>query len=65
MPCAPSVPLEQYAYNETRYRMLQQTDAHRAEALMSEAKHDVQERWKHYQQLAVATTDGLKIEDRR
>jgi pyruvate-ferredoxin/flavodoxin oxidoreductase len=62
---APSVPLEQYAYNETRYRMLQQTDAHRAEALMSEARHDVQERWKLYQQLAAAPTDGLKIEDRR
>jgi pyruvate-ferredoxin/flavodoxin oxidoreductase len=42
---APSVPLEQYAYNETRYRMLQQTDADRAETLMREARHDVQERW--------------------
>jgi pyruvate-ferredoxin/flavodoxin oxidoreductase len=67
---APSVPLEHYAYNETRYRMLQQTDAGRAEALMSEARRDVQERWNRYQQLAVAMTNGTedrgsKIEDRR
>jgi pyruvate-ferredoxin/flavodoxin oxidoreductase len=61
---APSVPLEQYAYNETRYRMLQQTDATRAEALMREARHDVQERWKIYQQLAATTTNGSRIEDR-
>jgi pyruvate-ferredoxin/flavodoxin oxidoreductase len=66
---APSVPLEQYAYNETRYRMLQQTDAERAEALMREARHDVQERWKMYQQLAAVTTNSSedrrsKIEDR-
>jgi hypothetical protein len=49
--------------------MLQQSDAHRAESLMSEARHDVQERWKLYQQLAAATTNGSedrrsKIEDR-
>jgi pyruvate-ferredoxin/flavodoxin oxidoreductase len=42
---APSIPLEQYTYNETRYRMLQQSDAERADALMHEAKHDVRERW--------------------
>jgi pyruvate-ferredoxin/flavodoxin oxidoreductase len=61
---APSVPLEQYAYNETRYRMLEQSDAERAEALMREARRDVQERWKLYQQLAATTTNGSKIEDR-
>jgi pyruvate-ferredoxin/flavodoxin oxidoreductase len=61
---APSVPLEQYAYNETRYRMLEQSDAERAEALMREARRDVQERWKLYQQLAATTTDGSTIEDR-
>jgi pyruvate-ferredoxin/flavodoxin oxidoreductase len=60
---APSVPLEQYAYNETRYRMLQQTDAHRAETLMREARHDVQKRWKHYQERLRPTV--LKIENRR
>jgi pyruvate-ferredoxin/flavodoxin oxidoreductase len=58
---APSVPLEQYAYNETRYRMLQQSDSVRAEALMHEAQHDVQERWKRYQRLAAATTNGSEV----
>jgi pyruvate-ferredoxin/flavodoxin oxidoreductase len=65
---APSLPLEQYAYNETRYRMLQQSDAERAEALMREARHDVQERWKLYQQMAETQTNGkpLNVEgDRR
>ena len=34
----PSIPLEQYAYNETRYRMLKQSDPARAEELMREAE---------------------------
>ncbi|HEX5691981.1 MAG TPA: thiamine pyrophosphate-dependent enzyme, partial [Roseiflexaceae bacterium] len=55
---APSIPLEQYAYNETRYRMLAQSDAKRAEMLLHEAKDAVRERWAHYQQLAAATTNG-------
>ena len=49
---APTLPLEQYAYNETRYRMLLQSDAQRAATLMEEAKQDVQHRWQQYQQLA-------------
>jgi len=49
---APSIPLEQYAYNETRYRMLLQSNEERAESLMKQAKQDVQERWHQYQQLA-------------
>ncbi|HEU5375008.1 MAG TPA: hypothetical protein VFV38_06195 [Ktedonobacteraceae bacterium] len=40
---APTLPLEQYAYNEARYRMLLQSDEPCAEALMAWAKHDVQE----------------------
>ncbi|TME06336.1 MAG: pyruvate:ferredoxin (flavodoxin) oxidoreductase [Chloroflexi bacterium] len=49
---APSIPLEQYAYNETRYRMLLQSNEERAEALMKLAKHDVQERWDRYHEMA-------------
>jgi pyruvate-ferredoxin/flavodoxin oxidoreductase len=49
---APSLPLEEYAYHETRYRMLLQSDEQRAEALMQAAKHDVQERFAQYQDLA-------------
>ena len=49
---APSVPLEQYVYNETRYRMLQQSDEHRAEELLAQAKQNIKARWAHYQELA-------------
>jgi pyruvate-ferredoxin/flavodoxin oxidoreductase len=48
----PTIPLEQYAYNETRYRMLLQSDEKRAEELMQAAKHDVHARWQHYRELA-------------
>jgi pyruvate-ferredoxin/flavodoxin oxidoreductase len=48
----PSVPLEQYAYNETRYQMLRQSDPERAEALLDQAKHDISQRWDLYRQLA-------------
>jgi pyruvate-ferredoxin/flavodoxin oxidoreductase len=48
----PSIPLEQYVYNETRYRMLTQSDEARAEMLLKEAKQDVKTRWQFYQQMA-------------
>ena len=48
----PSIPLEQYAYNETRYRMLTQSDHQRADLLLDLAKHDVQAQWHRYQDLA-------------
>jgi len=44
--------VEEYAYNETRYRMLLQSDEARAEMLMHEAKSDVAKRWNLYQQMA-------------
>jgi pyruvate-ferredoxin/flavodoxin oxidoreductase len=49
---APSIPLEQYAYNETRYRMLVQSDPARAETLMNEARQDVQANWQRYTDMA-------------
>src|SRR6266516_3232660 len=48
----PTVPLEEFAYNETRYRMLLQSSETRADTLMQLAKEDVKRRWDHYQQLA-------------
>ncbi|MEO8954709.1 MAG: pyruvate:ferredoxin (flavodoxin) oxidoreductase [Ktedonobacteraceae bacterium] len=48
----PTIPLEQFAYNETRFRMLLQTDEKRAEALMKLAQQDVRDRWFHYHELA-------------
>src|SRR6266699_1994071 len=54
----PAIPLEQYAYNETRYRMLLQSDEKRAEELMQAAKHDVQARWQQYRELAEEHHNG-------
>ena len=49
---APSIPLEQYAYNETRYRMLAQSDPARAAELLHEAQQDVQANWQRYHDMA-------------
>ena len=48
----PTISLEKFAYNETRFRMLLQSNEERAESLMKLAQHDVRERWHHYQDLA-------------
>jgi len=48
----PTIPVSQYAYNETRYRMLMQSDEQRAEALMKKAENDAKGRWELYQQMA-------------
>jgi pyruvate-ferredoxin/flavodoxin oxidoreductase len=49
---APSIPLEQYIYNETRYTMLRQAHPEHAKLLLEEAQQDVNERWKRYESLA-------------
>ncbi|MFZ3069714.1 MAG: pyruvate:ferredoxin (flavodoxin) oxidoreductase [Anaerolineaceae bacterium] len=49
---APSIKVSEYAYNETRYRMLLQSDEARAELLMKEAQEDATRRWSLYQQMA-------------
>ncbi len=54
----PSVPVEEYAYNETRYRMLLQSDESRAESLMKLAREDAIRRWKLYQQMAAIQYNG-------
>jgi pyruvate-ferredoxin/flavodoxin oxidoreductase len=54
----PTIPLNEYAYNETRYRMLVQSDEARAELLMGEAKKFLAKRWATYQQMAAAQTQG-------
>jgi pyruvate-ferredoxin/flavodoxin oxidoreductase len=48
----PTIRIEEYAYNETRYRMLLQSDETRAEALMKLAREDAKSRWQLYQQMA-------------
>jgi pyruvate-ferredoxin/flavodoxin oxidoreductase len=54
----PTTPLEDYVYNETRYRMLLQSDEARAEFLLKEAKQDVKSRWDYYQQMAAMHFNG-------
>ncbi len=49
---APSMPVSEYAYNETRYRMLVNKDEVRAEKLMTEANEEARLRWERLQRLA-------------
>jgi pyruvate-ferredoxin/flavodoxin oxidoreductase len=54
----PSIPVSQYAYNETRYRMLLHGNEQRAEELMKLAQKDVQGRWALYSQMAAMHYDA-------
>ncbi|MEJ2615404.1 MAG: thiamine pyrophosphate-dependent enzyme [Ignavibacteriaceae bacterium] len=45
------IPLKDYAYMETRYKMLTKTHPDRAEKLLEEAQKDVEDRWKTYEGL--------------
>jgi pyruvate-ferredoxin/flavodoxin oxidoreductase len=49
---APKIPLKEYAYNETRFKMLTQSKPEEAERLLVLAQRDVEERWRMYEQLA-------------
>ena len=48
----PTVAVKDYAYNETRYRMLVQSDEARAEMLMNEAGEFAARKWELYKQMA-------------
>ena len=63
----PTIPVQEYAYNETRYRMLLQSDEQRADKLMNEARGDVAKRWELYKQMAeleYLTANGIKKEEK-
>ncbi len=60
---APSLPLEQYAYNETRYRMLALSDPARAAKLMEQAQGDVTRHWEEYRELADEPAPALHPHD--
>jgi pyruvate-ferredoxin/flavodoxin oxidoreductase len=49
---APSLPLDEYMYGETRFRTLQKSDPERAAMLLAQAKQDVLGRYHIYKQLA-------------
>ena len=49
---APSIPLEDYIYNENRYNILRKTIPDEAAKLLVEAQEDVNRRWKIYEHMA-------------
>ena len=55
---APSLPLEKYIYNETRYKMLTLSKPEVAAALLEEAQGDVIKKWHLYEQLAAMNYSG-------
>jgi pyruvate-ferredoxin/flavodoxin oxidoreductase len=57
---APSVELEKYIYNETRYTMLTRSAPEKAKKLLAEAKEDVASRWSLYEHLSKAPAAEAK-----
>ena len=55
---APSMPLKDYAYNETRYTMLVKSKPELAARLMELAQKDVDTRWQKYEQIASLDYSG-------
>jgi pyruvate-ferredoxin/flavodoxin oxidoreductase len=45
---APTIPIKQYAYNETRYTMLAHSHPEAARRLLEEAQEDARARWRLY-----------------
>ena len=48
----PSIPLEKYVYQETRYTMLKRSDPEAAKELLKLAQEDVQQQWRVYENRA-------------
>ena len=49
---APKIPLKDYAYRETRYKILSTVDPERAEKLIEQAQEDVNKQWESYERMA-------------
>jgi pyruvate-ferredoxin/flavodoxin oxidoreductase len=56
----PSIPVKDFAYNETRYRMLLQSNEERAGELLKLAQEDANTRWVKYSQMAAADYSQMK-----
>jgi pyruvate-ferredoxin/flavodoxin oxidoreductase len=54
----PKISFTDYAYQETRYKVLRTIDKAAATRLAEEAQHDVDSRWRLYEQLASMKTEG-------
>jgi pyruvate-ferredoxin/flavodoxin oxidoreductase len=60
---APSLPLEKYVYNETRYTMLAHSDPAAARRLLALAHADVLDRWRFYEHWASVPGPAATGED--
>jgi pyruvate-ferredoxin/flavodoxin oxidoreductase len=49
---APSIPVKDYAYSETRYKMLSLSQPEQAKKLIELAQNDAKARYQYYLQLA-------------
>jgi pyruvate-ferredoxin/flavodoxin oxidoreductase len=55
---APSIPLKNFIYNETRYTMLVKSNPEHAKVLLQEAEDDVAKSWKLYDYMAHEPFNG-------
>jgi pyruvate-ferredoxin/flavodoxin oxidoreductase len=62
---APSLPLEKYVYNETRYTMLVRSDAEAAKQLLQLAQEDVNTRWRLYENWAAMLVNAAEKEAKK
>ncbi|HUT60218.1 MAG TPA: pyruvate:ferredoxin (flavodoxin) oxidoreductase [Phycisphaerae bacterium] len=58
----PSLPFQDYAYKETRYKMLTATNPQAAKELIEFAEKDALSRWQMYKQMAAVQHDAPKPE---
>ncbi len=61
----PRIPLEEYVYNELRYRMLRNADPAEAERLLGLAQEAVAQRWQTYEEMATRGADRFAADPRR
>ncbi len=61
----PRIPLEEYVYNELRYRMLRNADPAEAERLLGLAQEAVDQRWQTYEEMATRGADRFAADPRR
>jgi pyruvate-ferredoxin/flavodoxin oxidoreductase len=54
----PSIPFEDYAKSENRFRALLSRDPERAKRLFTQAQEEIDTRFRHYQYLAAMKPDG-------
>ncbi len=55
----PTIPFQDYAYRELRYRTLTETDPQAAAALLAQAQHVVTERYRLYEELATRSGESF------